>query len=110
MAYDMAVPQFRLARQVVDDLEEISNYIGRRNPSAAGRVVDELFRSFDLAASDPELGINLHDVRAGLWMFLPNKPAGNYLIFYYKVPDGIMISAIIHSARDWLGMVARGER
>jgi toxin ParE1/3/4 len=106
----MAAPQYRLARQVITDLEGISYYLGQRSPTAADRVIDELFRVFDSLAVEPETGISLDDLRQNLRVCIPLKPAANYLVFYYVVPDGVMISAIIHSARDWIGMFARGER
>ncbi len=106
----MAAPKYRLARRAISDLEQISDYLGQRNPSAADRVVDELFRAFDLLAISPEMGISLDELRPQLRMFLPSKPAANYLVFYYVVPDGVMVSGVIHSARDWIGMFSRGER
>lgn len=106
----MAAPTFRLARRAVADIEQIADYIGERNPTAADRVIDELFCSFDELALNPELGTNLDDLRAELRMFIPRKPAQNYLVFYYVVPDGVMVSGVIHSARDWIGMFTRGAR
>jgi toxin ParE1/3/4 len=106
----MAMRRYRLAHRAVADLEQISDYIGQRNPSAADRVIDELFKSFDLLAGEPEMGISLHELRPQLRMLQPSKPAANYLVFYYPVPDGVMISGVIHAARDWVGMFSRGER
>jgi plasmid stabilization system protein ParE len=105
----MAAPNYRLARRAIADLERISDYLGQRNLSAADRVIDELFRAFDILATNPDLGISLNELRANLRMFRPAKPAASYLVFYYAVPDGVMVSAILHSARDWMGMLLRGE-
>ena len=102
--------RFRIARRAVADLEEIAEYIGQRNPSAADRVIDVLFRSFAQLADNPDYGISLDELRSNLRMFQPSKPAAKYLVFYYFVPDGVMISAVIHSARDWIGLFSRGER
>jgi plasmid stabilization system protein ParE len=73
-------------------------------------VIDELFRAFDALANNPETGMNIDHVRPNLRLLLLSKPAANYLVFYYVVADGVMISAIIQGARDWIGMFARGER
>jgi len=100
---------YRLARRVITDLEQISDYLGQRNPAAADRVIDELFRAFDLLAIQPELGIDLDELRPQLRLFHPAKPAARYLIFYYIVSDGVMVSAVIHSARDWVGMLEKRE-
>ncbi len=43
-------------------------------------------------------------------MFVPAKPASNYVVFFYAVPDGIMVSTVVHSARDWTGMFLSGDR
>jgi toxin ParE1/3/4 len=106
----MALPIFRLSRPAISDLEQIADYLGERNPSAGDRVIDELFRSFETLSTNPELGMSLEELRPALRMFVPCKPATNYLVFYYVVPDGVMISRVIHAARDWMGMFSRGER
>lgn len=100
---------YRLARRAITDLEQISDYLSQRSPTAADRVIDELFRAFDLLAIRSDLGIDLDELRPQLRLFHPDKPAARYLIFYYIVPDGVTVSAVIHSARDWLGMLERGE-
>ena len=106
----MALPRYRLSRQAVNDLEQIADYLGERNPSAADRVIDEFFRSFDALSSNPDVGTNLDELRDELRMFVPSTPAARYIVFYYAVSDGVMISDVIHSARDWIGMFSRRER
>jgi toxin ParE1/3/4 len=106
----VASPTYRLARRAITDLEQISDYLSQRSASAADRVIDELFRSFDVIARDPDLGISLGELRPQLRMFQPSKPAANYLVFYNLVPDGVMVSGVIHAARDWIGMFLRSER
>lgn len=92
------------------DLEELADYLGERNPSAADRVIEELDRSFDAIAGNRESGTSLDDLRSGLRVFVPSKPAANYLVFYYLVPDGVVISDVVHASRDWIGMFSRHER
>jgi len=75
----VATPRYRLAHRAIADLEQTSAYIGQRNPSAADRVIDELFKSFDLLARQPEMGISLDELRPQLRMFQPSKPAANIL-------------------------------
>jgi toxin ParE1/3/4 len=106
----MALPWYRLSRRAIADLEQISDYLGEQNPSAADRVIDELFRTFDALAAYPKIGTSLDDLRLELRMFVPSKPAASYVVFYYPVPDGVMISGVIHAARDWIGMFSSGER
>lgn len=106
----MGTPTYRLAQRAVADLEAIAEYLGARNPSAADRVVDELFRTFDAIAISPNMGTNLDELRPGLRVYVPERPATNYLVFYYRVSDGVMVSGVIHAARDWIGMISGGER
>lgn len=30
--------------------------------------------------------------------------------FFYPIPDGIEVSAVIHGSRDWIGVFTRDER
>lgn len=106
----MALQRYRLSSQAVVDLEQIADYLGDQSQSAADRVLDELFRTFDALAISTEMGMSLHELRPGLRMFVPSKPAASYAVFYYLVSDGVMISGVIHSARDWIGMFSSGER
>jgi plasmid stabilization system protein ParE len=106
----VTAPRYRLARQVIADLEGIADYLGRRSPSASDRVMDELLRAFESLAHNPEAGTNVDHVRPQLRLLVPSNPSANYLVFYYVVTDGVMISSIIHAARDWIGMFDRGER
>jgi plasmid stabilization system protein ParE len=79
----------------------ISDYLADRSPSAADRVIDALTDTFRLIARDREIGSSLENLRPGLRMFMGSKPADNYIVFYYLVPDGVMISRVLHTARDW---------
>jgi plasmid stabilization system protein ParE len=106
----MAPQQFRLSRQAIADLEGISEYLGKRSPAAADRVIDALFETFDALAVSRELGTRLENLRSGLRMFVPLRPADKYVVFYYLVPDGVMISDVVHSARNWFDLFSRGER
>jgi plasmid stabilization system protein ParE len=106
----MAALNFRLSRRAISDLEEISEYLGKRSITAADRVIDELTLTFEALAKNRGIGSDLDDLKAGLRVFVPAKPAEKYLVFYYQVPGGVMISDIIHSARDWTAMFESGER
>jgi toxin ParE1/3/4 len=106
----MAVSGYRLAAGAVGDVEQISDYIGRHNISAADRVIETNFQTFDAIAINPEMGTNLDELHPGLHMFIPPRPAANYVIFYSCDTHRVTITAVLHSARDWLGMFVRGER
>ena len=105
----MALPIFRLSRRAVSDLEHIVDYLGTRNPAATDRGIDELFNTFEALCIDPDKGMSLEELRPELRMSIPSKPASNYLVFYYVVSDGVMISRVLHSARDWMSIFSRGD-
>lgn len=106
----MDSPRFRLSHRAVADIEEIAHYLASQSLSAADRVIDELFRTFHHLALNPESGTSLDNLRPRLRMITPSKPAAKYVVFYYLASDGVLISDVIHSARDWLGMIIREER
>jgi plasmid stabilization system protein ParE len=106
----MAHFKFRLSHHAVADLEGIAEYLRHRSPGAACRVVDALHNTFEMLADNNQLGTSVEEIRADLRMFIPFRPADKYVVLYYQVPDGVLISDVIHSARDWPGMFASGER
>ena len=72
--------KYRLSTLAFQDLEEIADYVGERNPAAAVKLLDRLFESFRLLAESPMLGEKRDD--------LPGRPrvfsVGNYLIAYLR--------------------------
>ncbi len=106
----MAAQTFRLTHQALADLDEISDYLRERSPAAATRVLAELVHTFKMLASNPEIGMRRDDLHAGLRMFTASRPATNYVVFYSIIPDGVLITDIIHGARNWTGMFLSGER
>ena len=87
---------FRLSHRAERDLDDIATYIADRNPSAAIQEVERLSGKFLLLAGQPLLGEVRND--------LPGCPralsAGNYLILYRPVADGIEVARMVHAARD----------
>ena len=103
----MANKTYRLSNQAIQDLRDIADHIGADNRSAAERVLDTLLASFELLAENPEAGTLRDDLRRTIRMFVPKSPAGNYIIFYYSIPNGIEISDVIHAKRDWQSLFIR---
>jgi len=106
----MANRGYRLSDQAVRDLEGIATYLGERSVDAADAVIDELTRTFKTLLGNPEVGTKLDEVRSDLRVFVPSHPAASYLVFFYGSDDGVLISDVVHAARDWIGMLKRGER
>jgi toxin ParE1/3/4 len=90
------MPSFRLSQRARADLTEIHRYIAERNATAAANLLDELFDLFVVLAKNPLLG----ELRVDLRPSLRSISRGNYVIFFYSMPDGADIAAVIHSARD----------
>jgi toxin ParE1/3/4 len=106
----MAARRYKLSRRARADLDSISDYLGERSPKSARRVLNELCNAFEYLARNPESGTRRDDLHPGVRIFAPPRPARNYVINFYPRPDGVDISDVIHSARDWAGMFAGGER
>ncbi|MCC6124829.1 MAG: type II toxin-antitoxin system RelE/ParE family toxin [Pirellulales bacterium] len=77
-------------------MDEIADYLSDRHPSAAVRVLENIFAKFSLLSQNPLLG----ELRSDL----PKQPrcfsAGNYIILYHPISDGIEIARVLHGARD----------
>jgi len=96
----MAAPTFRLTNQAHADLNEIADYLRERNPEAAHRVLDALRLTFETLAANPGIGAHREDLPTGVQMFVPSKPATKYVVFYMAIESGVLITDVIHSARD----------
>jgi len=87
---------FRLSDLAQQDLKEIGDYIGQRNPTAAEQVLDELVEKLELLGRIPTIGGRRDEVRAGLRFSVVRK----YVIYYRISGDDIDILRVIHGARD----------
>ncbi len=79
-------------------IKEIGKYIARESGSRK-IAVDFLKRTAEKCeayACQPEMG----ELRAELGEEIRCFPAGNYVIFYRRFDQGIILLAIIHGARD----------
>lgn len=102
--------RYRLSRRALADLSEIADYLKQHSSVAAERVLDSLLRAFEILAENNELGAPRDDLHPGLRMFVPKKPAHNFVILYYPIEGGIEVSDVVHAARDWLGLFLHGDR
>jgi toxin ParE1/3/4 len=83
--------------EVEDALIDYARHIAKDNPAAALRWVDDMEKAFDLIATQPEIGERVQTGRFGV---ARRHVAGNYLIYYQTVEDGIRVVFVIHGARD----------
>ena len=93
--------RFRLSRQAERDLEELTDYIADRNPSAAVGELEGLVEKFSLLGESPLLGQLRPD--------LPGNPrsftAGSFVILYKPTANGIEVARVVHAARDLGGLL-----
>ncbi|MGH9440059.1 MAG: type II toxin-antitoxin system RelE/ParE family toxin [Terriglobia bacterium] len=89
-------------RTAATDLLEHFVFIGQSSEDAAQRFLRSAEETFQLLASQPEMG-KLAEHRspllAGVRRF-PVKDFPKYLIFYRPIRDGIEVVRVIHGARD----------
>jgi len=87
------------ARQAVEDILEIGEYIAveNSNPAAADRLIIRFGDVFRILSTQPESGVSIVHIAPGLRTF----SVGNYVIFYRPLPDGIRLIRVLHGARKW---------
>jgi len=87
---------YRLSALGRCDLQEISRYLGERNPTAAEKILDELIGRFELLGKQPTLGAPRNDLLEGLRHTVVRK----YVIYYRPFEKGIEILRVVHGSRD----------
>lgn len=79
------------------DLHEIHSQIAKDKPEAARRFVEKLRDNARRLAETPGMGRKRgEDLRPGLFSY----PIGQYILFYCKQLDGIVLVRVIHGSRD----------
>lgn len=93
----------RLSPRAERDLEEVRDHIAADNPGAAERVRATILDTADLLAANAETGHRIRNATARhadiRWLVVPKFR--NYLIFYRRFHDTIMVVRILHAAQDW---------
>jgi toxin ParE1/3/4 len=82
--------------QVDPDLDSIWDFIANDNPTAADRVLDRIGEVLDMLIRNPLAGRQRPELASGLRSF----PAGNYIIFYLPLDDGIEVVRILSGYLD----------
>jgi toxin ParE1/3/4 len=78
------------------DLDSIWDFIANDNPSAADRVLDRIGEVLDMLIRNPLAGRQRPELAPGLRSF----PAGNYIVFYLPLDDGIEVVRILSGYLD----------
>jgi len=87
---------FHLAPRARCDLEEIEDYLSRRNPEAGARLLRHLTDAFALFVRQPEIGRSRREIRDCLRSWV----VSSYVVYYRVVGEEIEIARILHGARD----------
>jgi toxin ParE1/3/4 len=80
----------------IQDLDEICEYIARRNPKAASKLFDDIRQKCKLVASFPNMGKSYGRLVPNLRGFIVD----DYIVFYYPIESGISITRVASSYRD----------
>jgi toxin ParE1/3/4 len=93
-----------LAPDVLQDLQDIWDFIGSDNVLAANKLEDESFEAFEMLAKRPRMGHTRSDLTERDVRFWP---VGQYLIVYRSLPNTLQIVAVLHGARDVVEVIRK---
>jgi toxin ParE1/3/4 len=79
-----------------EDYADIWSHIAQDNPNAADDLLRRIDAKLELYAQQPRMGTVRDSLAPGLRSF----PAGNYIVFYRIVSDGIEVTRVLHAKRD----------
>ena len=88
--------RLKLTKAAERDLEEIWLYIARDSVAYADAYIDKVLSRCALLAEHPESGRVRDDVAKGLCAI----PVESHIIFYRVKRKHVVISRVLHSARD----------
>jgi plasmid stabilization system protein ParE len=90
------VKKFELARRALQDLQQIWEYVSEESFTAADRLLEEFYRTFQRLAETPGPGHKRSDLTQRPVLFLALH---SYLIIY-RNSTPLQIARIIHGKRD----------
>ena len=93
------MPRLEVSPAANRDLVEIGLYIAQQSGSQqrADSFLDSIFQTCEMLATQPEMGELRTEFATGRYR---SFSAGNYVIYYCPVPDGIRVARVLHRARD----------
>ena len=87
----------KIAQAALTDLEEIGLYIARDNPTAADKMINELYEHIHRLAAMPGMGHSREDLAPEPLRFWPVR---HYLIIYRPDTKPIEIVRVLSGYRD----------
>ena len=91
------MPKANYTPEANQDFLRIGMHIAADNPAAALRWAETMQGLCDLLAGQPAIGQRVHTRRFGE---VRRHVAGNYLIYYRELADGVEILTVVHGARE----------
>lgn len=88
--------RFGKAPQADHDLDSIWDFIASHSIRAADKQIARIGEIFEMLLENPLAGRERPELRADQRSF----PAGNYVIFYVPLPDGVEIIRVMHGRQD----------
>ena len=90
---------FQVTPMAERDLDEIFEFVDRKNPKAADKLWHKIRDQFRILSEYPDIGRPFDDLRPGMRGFTVER----YVIFYRKITKsgGIEIIRVLHGARDF---------
>ncbi len=79
------------------DLDDIWYHIARDNLGAADAIVDQIERTCQMLAEQPNVGQLRTEFSPGRYR---SFTVGRYVVYYCPITDGIMVARVLHGARD----------
>lgn len=88
--------RYELTQRAHCDLEEIDDYLARRDPMAARDFLVLVIEVFELLAQHPEAGRRRPELKIGVRSF----PLRSHIVYYRIAAQCVQILRIGHAARD----------
>lgn len=90
------MPEVRRLPRAQADLDGIWDYIAQNSPANATRLLRRIDSLCQTLADNPLMGRARPELGADLRSF----PAGDYIIFYRPIENGVGIVRVLHGSRD----------
>lgn len=87
---------YSLSDAAVQDLNDICDYIARKNPRAANQLFDTIRQKCRLLAEFPEMGKSYEQLAPNL----RGVVVQDYIVLYYPREEGVDIARIFSGYRD----------
>ena len=85
-----------ISREAKSDIHEIWAYVAKDRPAAADRLINSIYETLRLAATQPLMG----EARAELGRGVRILSVGEYVVIFRPTGRGVEAVRVVHGARD----------